>query len=179
MTKITKVEIHEFTFDAVNLGNMTGADSVGAVGYSKGSISEVAKFAVVIETEDGCRGEYVTHWCGTPSTCAQAKMLAPKLIGRDAEHREGIYDDMKRELRQFDHMGQGPLDIALWDWAGKQLGCSVSTLLGGYRKRLPAYASTYHGDRSGGLDSKEAFADFAEQCYDLSLIHISEPTRPY
>lgn len=167
MTKITKVEIHEFTFDAVNLGNMTGADSVGAVGYSKGSISEVAKFAVVIEAEDGCRGEYVTHWCGTPSTCAQAKMLAPKLIGRDAEHREGIYDDMKRELRQFDHMGQGALDIALWDWAGKQLGCSVSTLLGGYRKRLPAYASTYHGDRNGGLDSKEAFADFAEQCYDL------------
>ena len=167
MTKITKVEIHEFTFDAINLGNMTGADSVGAVGYSKGSISKVAKFAVVIKTEDGCQGEYVTHWCGTPSTCAQAKMLAPKLIGRDAEHREGIYDDMKRELRQFDHMGQGPLDIALWDWAGKQLGCSVSTLLGGYRKRLPAYASTYHGDRNGGLDTKEAFADFAEQCYDL------------
>ena len=167
MTKITKVEIHEFTFDAINLGNMTGADSVGAVGYSKGSTSKVAKFAVVIKTEDGCQGEYVTHWCGTPSTCAQAKMLAPKLIGRDAEHREGIYDDMKRELRQFDHMGQGPLDIALWDWAGKQLGCSVSTLLGGYRKRLPAYASTYHGDRNGGLDTKEAFADFAEQCYDL------------
>ena len=31
-------------------------------------------------------------------------------------------------------------------------------MLGGYRKRLPAYASTYHGDRNGGLDSKEAFA---------------------
>ena len=167
MTKITKVEIHEFTFDAVNLGNMTGADSVGAVGYSKGSISEVAKFAVVIETEDGCRGEYVTHWCGTPSTCAQAKMLAPKLIGRDAEHREGIYDDMKRELRQFDHMGQGPLDIALWDWAGKKLNCSVGILLGSYRKRLPAYASTYHGDRNGGLDSKEAFGEFAQQCFEL------------
>jgi L-alanine-DL-glutamate epimerase-like enolase superfamily enzyme len=167
MTKITEVEIHEFGFDAVNLGNLTGADSVGAVGYAKGSISRVAKFAVVIRTEDGCQGEYVTQWCGTPSTCAQAKMLAPKLIGREAEHREGIYDDMKRELRQFDHMGQGPLDIALWDWAGKQLRCSISTLLGGYRKRLPAYASTYHGDRSGGLDSKEAFAGFAQQCYDL------------
>ena len=72
-------------------------------------------------------------------------------------------------------MGQGPIDIALWDWAGKQLNCSVSVLLGGYRKKLPAYASTYHGDRNGGLDSKEAFADFAEYCYDLgylSLIHI-------
>jgi L-alanine-DL-glutamate epimerase-like enolase superfamily enzyme len=167
MTKITEVEIHEFGFDAVNLGNLTGADSVGAVGYAKGSIYRVAKFAVIIRTDDGCQGEYVTQWCGTPSTCAQAKMLAPKLIGREAEHREGIYDDMKRELRQFDHMGQGPLDIALWDWAGKQLGCSISTLLGGYRKRLPAYASTYHGDRNGGLDSKEAFAGFAQQCYDL------------
>ena len=46
-------------------------------------------------------------------------MLAPKLLGRHAEEREGIYDDFKRELRQFDHMGHGPLDIALWDWAGK------------------------------------------------------------
>ena len=53
MTKITEVEIHEFGFDAVNLGNLTGADSVGAVGYAKGSISRVAKFAVVIRTEDG------------------------------------------------------------------------------------------------------------------------------
>ena len=167
MTKITEVEIHEFGFNAINLGNLTGADSVGAVGYAKGSISRVAKFAVIIRTDDGCQGEYVTQWCGTPSTCAQTKMLAPKLIGREAEHREGIYDDMKRELRQFDHMGQGPLDIALWDWAGKQLGCSISTLLGGYRKRLPAYASTYHGDRNGGLDSKEAFAGSAQQCYDL------------
>jgi L-alanine-DL-glutamate epimerase-like enolase superfamily enzyme len=167
MTKIISVEIHEFGFNANNLGNLTGADSVGAVGYAKGVISRIAKFAVVIKTEDGCQGEYVTQWCGTPATCAQAKMLAPKLIGREAEHREGIYDDMKRELRQFDHMGQGPLDIALWDWAGKQLGCSVSTLLGGYRKRLPAYASTYHGDRNGGLDSKEAFAAFAEHCYDI------------
>ena len=34
----------------------------------------------------------------------------------------------------------------------------MSSLLGGFRERLPTYASTYHGDRSGGLDSKEAFA---------------------
>ncbi|MBH67833.1 MAG: mandelate racemase [Rhodospirillaceae bacterium] len=167
MTKITRVEIHEFGFDAANLGNLTGADSVGAIGYAKGAVSRIAKFAIVIITEDGCRGEYVTHWCSAPSTCAQAKTLAPKLIGRNAEEREGIFDDMKRELRQFDHMGQGPIDIALWDWAGKQLGCSVGVLLGGYRKRLPAYASTYHGDRNGGLDSKESFAAFAEHCYDL------------
>ena len=91
-------------------------------------------------------------------------MLAPKLLEYNAEERERIYDDFKRELRQFDHMGHGPLDIALWDWAGKKLNCSIAVLLGSYRKYLRAYASTYHGDRNGGLDSKEAFADFAEQC---------------
>ena len=36
-------------------------------------------------------------------------MLAPKLLGRNAEEREGIYDDFKRELRQFDHMDMGRL----------------------------------------------------------------------
>jgi L-alanine-DL-glutamate epimerase-like enolase superfamily enzyme len=94
-------------------------------------------------------------------------MLAPYLIGREAEQRELIYDDLKRQARQFDHMGHGPLDIALWDLAGKKLGASVSELLGGYRKRLPAYASTYHGDRNGGLDRKEKYAAFAEQCFAM------------
>ncbi|GIR55559.1 MAG: hypothetical protein CM15mP62_30300 [Rhodospirillaceae bacterium] len=99
----------------------------------KGAVSRIEKFALVIITEDGCRGEYVTHWCSTPSTCAQTKTLAPKLIGRHAEEREGIYDDMKRELGNL-IIWDGAIDIALWDWAGKQLDCSVSVLLGGYRK---------------------------------------------
>ena len=111
MTKITRVEIHEFGFDVPNLGNLTGV-----TGWSnrlcQGAVSRIEKFAVVIITEDGCKGEYVTHWCSTRLP-APAKTLAPKLIGRQAEEREGIFDDMKRELRQFDHMGQGPIDIAL------------------------------------------------------------------
>ena len=167
MTKINNVELHEFKFDAKNLGNLTGAESVGAVGYMKGVSTEIKKYAVVICTEDGTRGEYVTHWCASDSTFAQSCILAPKLLGRHAEEREGIYDDFKRELRQFDHMGHGPLDIALWDWAGKKLNCSINVLLGGFKKKLPAYASTYHGDRNGGLDSKEAYANFAESCNDI------------
>lgn len=167
MSKIVRVEVHEFEFDAVNLGSLTGANTIGAIGYAKGAVTRIPKYAVVIQTEDGCRGEYVTHWVGSPAAVAQTKMLAPKLIGRDAAEREGIYDDLKRELRQFDHMGHGPIDIALWDWAGKSLGCSVGILLGAHRKKLPAYASTYHGDRNGGLDCKEAFASFAEQCLEI------------
>ena len=59
------------------------------------------------------------------------------------------------------------MDIALWDWFGKKYKCSVKNLLGGFKNKLPAYASTYHGDRNGGLDCKEAYADFAEKCYDI------------
>ncbi|MEZ5668490.1 MAG: enolase C-terminal domain-like protein [Alphaproteobacteria bacterium] len=144
-----------------------GGSPGGAIEYSPGAVTEMSRYALAIETRDGCRGEYVTHWVGTRAALAQSLMLAPSLLGRDAEQREAIYDDLKRELRQYDHMGHGPLDIALWDLAGKKYGCSVSALLGGWRDRLPAYASTYHGDRNGGLASKEAFGEFALRCKQI------------
>ena len=168
MSKIDCVEIHEFTYEVENLGpEAEGGHAIFNICYKPGHKLLVSKYAVVIKTDDGCRGEYVTHWVGTKSALAQSMMLAPYLPGRDPEEREGIFDVFKQEIRQYDHMGHGPLDIALWDLAGKKYGCSVSKLLGGYRKRLPAYASTYHADRNGGLDSKEAFVAFAEQCYDV------------
>ncbi|MEK6215598.1 MAG: hypothetical protein N2B03_00065 [Boseongicola sp.] len=173
---ITRVEVVEFTFEVANLGTTDGKGLAarqgggtpgGAIEYAPGQVAALSRYALAIETQDGCRGEYVTHYVGTKAALAQTLMLAPLLIGRDAEAREGLYDDMKRELRQYDHMGHGPIDIALWDLAGKKYGTSVSRMLGGYRDRLPAYASTYHGDRNGGLDSKEAFANFALHCLDL------------
>jgi len=167
MSLITRVSLTAFTFEAENLAASTKGSSIGGLFYEKGARTEITKYAVRLETEDGCIGEYVLNWGASPSVFGQMQMLAPMLVGRHAEERQGIYDDLKREARQFDHMGHGPLDIALWDWQGRALNSSVSTLLGGYRKKLPAYASTYHGDRNGGLDSKEAFADFALACADM------------
>jgi len=167
MSLITRVSLTAFSFEAENLAASAKGSSIGGLFYEKGARTEITKYAIRIETDDGCIGEYVLNWGASPSVFGQMQMLAPMLVGRHAEERQGIYDDLKREARQFDHMGHGPLDIALWDWQGRALNCSVSTLLGGYRKKLPAYASTYHGDRNGGLDSKEAFADFALACADM------------
>jgi L-alanine-DL-glutamate epimerase-like enolase superfamily enzyme len=64
-------------------------------------------------------------------------------------------------------MSVGIVDICLWDIAGKFYNAPIWELLGGYRKSIPAYASTYHGDENGGLHTPEAFADYAEQCYEL------------
>ncbi len=167
MTRIAQVEISQFYFEAENLAPSAQGSSIGGLFYQKGAKTPVTKYAVRIRTEDGCVGEYVLNWGASASVYGQMQMLAPMLIGRHAEQREGIFDDLKRELRQLDHMGHGPLDIALWDWQGKALNCSVATLLGSYRDKIPAYASTYHGDRNGGLDSKEAFADFAIVCKEM------------
>ena len=164
MSRITRVEVHEFEFDGHNLARDGVAQTIT---FRRGSSIRLSKFAIVIQTADGGRGEYVTHWVATRSTLGQMLMLCPRIVGQDARERIAIYEDLKRDIRQFDHMGHGPIDIALWDWAGKRYGASVSELLGGYRKRLPAYASTYHADRAGGLDSKEAFVEFAEHCHAL------------
>jgi L-alanine-DL-glutamate epimerase-like enolase superfamily enzyme len=39
------------------------------------------------------------------------------------------------------HCALAPLDIAVWDAAGKTLGQPLARLLGGFRDRVPAYAS--------------------------------------
>ena len=104
---------------------------------------------------------------GTPLMMSQLQYLAPHLIGADAFQREFLHDEFKRALRKYDKMGVGPIDNCLWDWAGKKLGCSVAQLLGSHKKRIKAYASTYHGDDDGGLTTAQDFVDFAEHCYSL------------
>ena len=166
MSTINRVEIHVFTFETENLGlGKHSAAGVGNLIHLPGSKLTSQRFAVRICCDDGAQGEYVTHWVGTPSTLGQVQMLAPNLLGRDPEERALIYDDLKREIRAYDHMGHGVLDIALWDLAGKKHNLSVARLLGAFRKRLPTYASTYHAqEEPGGMDSPEAMADYALAC---------------
>jgi L-alanine-DL-glutamate epimerase-like enolase superfamily enzyme len=166
MTRISRVELSLFNFAVPGLGLPPhGAAGVGNLIAVPGGRVGAQRWAVRIETDEGASGEYVTHWVGTPASFGQAAMLAPHLIGRDPDAREAIWQDLKREVRAYDHMGHGPLDIALWDLAGRCRDVSVARLLGGFRARLPTYASTYHGqEQKGGLDSPEAFAAYAKQC---------------
>ena len=166
MTKIRSVELSEFGFEVEGLALPPhGAAGVGNLVARPGARFPGRRWAVRIETDDGARGEYVTHWVGTPASYAQAAMLAPHLIGRDPDAREEIWQDLRREVRAYDHMGHGPLDIALWDLAGKRVGASVARLIGAFRTKLPTYASTYHAqEEPGGLDTPEAFADYAVAC---------------
>ena len=74
------------------------------------------------------------------------KTARPRVIGQDPMRREAIW----QSLATLERAGYLPIfatsaiDVALWDIAGKALGQPVWRLLGGYRDRLPAYASSAH-----------------------------------
>lgn len=158
---ITSIEVIESRLPMKDLGK----DHEGiSVVYKPGAEGAATVYGYRVHTESGVTGEYVG---GDSVGFAQFRKLAPSLIGQDAHQRELIYDRARRELRKYDKMGMGPLDIALWDFAGKYFDAPISKLLGGWRQRLPCYASTMAGDRNGGLDSPEAFAEFALQCKSL------------
>ncbi len=162
MGKIRSVEVHEFRFEIKDLGYNENRD----VTYMPGHSLTPTKYAVVVETEEGVRGEYVPLWSAPGLAINQTYAVAPMLIGEDSRFRERIYDRFKRAMRKMDHIGHSVLDICLWDIAGKEAGQPISALLGLYRTDLPAYASTMQGDPNGGLGSPAAYADYAEQAYE-------------
>lgn len=159
--RIKRLTVREYKWNQRELGtDYNGFNHV----YLKGSTAEQTGYVFSIETDAGITGDYVG---GVGVSYAQVAMAAQYLIGKNALQREVIWNDLKRALRKHDRFGIGPIDCALWDIAGKAYGAPVSELLGGWRKTLPAYASTYHGDENGGLDSPEAFGEFALQCKEM------------
>jgi L-alanine-DL-glutamate epimerase-like enolase superfamily enzyme len=159
--KIRRLTVRQFEWEMPGLGlDHNGFNRV----YLAGSRLRNTDHVLTIETSDGITGEYVG---GDAVAYAQVAMVAPYLIGRSALEREKIWNDLKRALRKHDRFGMGPIDIALWDIAGKAYDAPIYELLGGYRTNLPAYASTYHGDENGGLHSPEAFAEFAVRCKEM------------
>jgi L-alanine-DL-glutamate epimerase-like enolase superfamily enzyme len=158
---ITGVEIHTYTYTLNELG--TDYNGFNLV-YLPGSRVVQTNHILRILTDVGVTGEYAG---GSAADYAILPSFAHYLIGKQALERERIYADVKRALRQVARIGLAPVDIALWDLAGKYYQAPIYRLLGGYKERLPCYASTYHGDTSGGLDSPAAYADFARQCRDM------------
>jgi L-alanine-DL-glutamate epimerase-like enolase superfamily enzyme len=102
------------------------------------------------------------------------QQLKPVVLGQDPLERERLYQALWQKNRATTYRAIGAMDIALWDIAGKVAGMPIHRLLGSYRDRVPAYAS------SAVLGSKEEYAAeaarFKSEGWTAYKIH--PPTDP-
>lgn len=104
---------------------------------------------VEVETDQGMVGlGEAAHFGGPMASTAQVieNELRDYLIGQEAGNIEYLWEVMHR--RAYKHARGGiviaaisGIDIALWDLRGQQAGMPLWKLLGGYRCRVPAYAT--------------------------------------
>ncbi len=152
--KITRLKVTHYDYALADMGleEKLGFDAV----YRPGSRLPWGGSILTVETDAGVSGEVPGN--------VDAR-TARYLLGRSPLDREAIWHDLKRSRRSQDGTPPGAVDIALWDLVGKLYDAPIYELLGGgWRKKLPAYASTYHGDENGGLTTPEDYARFALRC---------------
>ena len=171
MTYIDRVRIQEFYYYAQNVSvevSDTKRNSMLGI-YKPGAEAKMRGFIVSIETNEGHKGAFCPFMGGTEAALGEVRKLAPRLLGQNPFAREAIFTILKASSRAGSGEGVGPLDIANWDLVGRAYGKSISELLGGFRDRLPTYVSTWRGDRNGGLDSPDAFVQFARDCINRGI----------
>jgi len=147
-----------------------------------GDPHEAKQTLLTIKTDEGVEG-----YCFGANAPVIESLVKPLLIGKDPFYREYLWQ-MLRE-RQRLHLGSlsdrvlTSVDLALWDLAGRAVGQPVHKLLGAFRDKVPAYASTMCGDDlPGGLATPEDYANFAKWCifergYPAFKLHTWQP--PY
>ena len=126
-----EVELHETVYDA----NYT--------------MKNKPALLVQVFTDDGLIGiGEAAHFGGPMSSTAHVieQELKPYLVGKDPINTEFLWDLMHKRAYKHGRGGiiiaaMSGIDIALWDLKGKVTGLPCWRLMGGYRKRVPAYAT--------------------------------------
>ena len=128
---ITQIEIFQFEYKLNDIGV---EPTIGIPIYKPGNTHKALANGVLVETNEGITGEYIG---GSSTEYSAFPQFAPSLIGRNALHREDVYNDAKQATRQHARMGTGAIDMALWDLAGKFHDAPIYELLGGTKRPLP------------------------------------------
>ena len=173
--KIIDVVTETFTYTSQTIRDSEGHGHPGPA-------HEAQQTLLRIITDEGAEG----YTFGANAGVIE-RVVKPVLLGEDPFYRERIWQRLKERQR----LNLGTLsdrvltsvDVALWDLAGRALGQPVYKLLGGFRDKAPAYASTMCGDDlPGGLDTPQAYAEFATACmargYPAFKLHTWQPPMP-
>ncbi len=108
---------------------------------------QVERGVLRVLTDEGVEGNaFFGAWVpATPQFAPIIDVVKPELVGREAYDREwfwGRLQDLTTRFLLNDH-AFAPVDVALWDIAGKASGLPIFKLLGADREEVPAYASYY------------------------------------
>jgi L-alanine-DL-glutamate epimerase-like enolase superfamily enzyme len=127
-----------------------------------GSEPELVGGLLRVLTDEGVEGVALTRR-GVILEDIVERRLRGELVGQDPLQREWLWHRIW-ELDRIEEMPiyvLGLVDIALWDLAGKMLGVPTYQLLGGFRTKIPAYASTVT------FSSVAEYLEVADQCLEL------------
>ncbi len=148
--KITDVTLTLFAWDGIP------ATSYGAHTGKFSGASQLGLLAIT--TDQGITGH---AFLGSAFHAADMdgpmliRNLKPLLVGQEALDRERLNKAMWKRVRIASVRAIGAVDIALWDIAGKKAGLPIHRLIGTFRDKIGAYASSeIHG-------SREAYAEQA------------------
>ena len=120
-----------------------------------------------VETDDGLTGYGEAHPGRSPGAVASLinNTLNPMIAGMDACDVVGVWARVNKMQLASHGLGAGAalalsgIDMALWDIRGKAANMPLYRLLGGSRRRLPAYA----GGISMGFQPPVSLADEARE----------------
>ncbi|MEI8399334.1 MAG: mandelate racemase/muconate lactonizing enzyme family protein [Alcaligenaceae bacterium] len=132
-----------------------------------GSTTKRDTIIVRVETTEGITGYGEAHPGRSPGAVVSLihNTLAPMLIGMKATDVIGVWKRVHRMQLSSHGVGSGAslglsgIDMALWDIRGKAAKMPLYELLGGSKRRLPAYA----GGISLGYQPKESLAEEAQE----------------
>jgi len=131
--------------------------------------STLKRDAIIIrvETSEGVTGYGEAHPGRSPGAIVSLihNTIAPMLIGMKATDCVGAWQRVHRMQLSSHGLGAGAslaisgIDMALWDIRGKAANMPLYELLGGSKRRIPAYA----GGIALGYQPKESLVDEAQE----------------
>lgn len=146
-------------------------------GHHTGRFSGTTNMGLLtIRTDDGVEGHAFLGSAangGDMDGPALIKHLKPLIMGADPLDRELLYSRLWSKNRYCSLRSIGAVDVALWDLAAKAANMPLYKMLGAYRDKVPAYAS------SATLNEAAEYADEAVQYRDngWAAYKIHPPTQ--
>jgi L-alanine-DL-glutamate epimerase-like enolase superfamily enzyme len=156
--RITHVESHRVRVPGANPPFAWRRGLAGGPPAGEGAVLRIV-------TDDGVEGVALAPRRGAGPILEDIvdRVLRDELVGADPLQREWLWHRMW-ELDRTEELPIyvfGLVDTALWDLAGRHAGQPVHELLGGFRRAIPAYASTVT------FATTEEFLHVATQCLEL------------